>query len=1240
MKIGKSVTKAFKNLVIKTNQNQGLSLSKKLGVTIIPIGVDDLFVALPSLKDTYTYNIINTDEMSGNITLKTSDGASFKGLVLNNSNGLLSIDPIQFGTDEFILENNIKDGSFIQTLSNGYSWFIWSVATGGTISTGNNGQISRPYIPTIQQPTYADVLITSFTSNTDFPSLTAEHDLFFVGTAEPNSTLEIVEASGLVATQTTQVDSNGDWSWDILNISNGSYTFTFTSKINNLPVGQSASQIFADNTGPLRFTTPLSFSPDPAEIIDFASLASAQDPYGNPIALTIDSSSWNANLNHGDTFQVIYSFSYNGIDYEETVEGTIVDDTPPAAPVINSASIVNVNELIADGTSEPNKTITLFQGNTVIGTTTSDGAGFWSISGIIIAFNSNFNLKAQASEIGSGLNGINRSAFSNEIPINLVQPQTPTPTLTIAGETSGVWTNISNNITLTGTTVVGAGIALTMQGATLISGPTVDPAGNWTADISVLDESVTQIFAQATLPNNNPSQQANFQLNVDRVNPVITVTGGAQTVYLGDIGTSNDQGATATDFSPVTVVSDWATAVDATEGTKTVTYTATDAAGNTAIASRTVTVTTEVIVPTNLVAVDNGDGTVTLTGDVVGTYADNLDVKINVIDSAGLEAVYQVSSSDVSFAVTGGSFTAIMILDADTYTFEAQTINLIGEASLFDDCTASNSVQVVEPEPAGEFYEDRLHSTTIGDYTNPTNVLTQATYDDSTGVLTVNSYSAPEAILNVNGGTTAFATNNDPANDGDLTKKVSISMWLKTSAGFTGTRTYMQVFRVDNANTPNYPLFQIIMRNGNFVTNSPYTQGTFDLANNFTVENGFNNLTFQLLDDQWHHFMYYYDGASNGSQKIFIDGVLAASKTHNSDRGIISQYMHSGFSKFFFNQSGQDFIGGDFDSLTFYQGFEMTEQIAAWIAADSTRQRIYVEGTDVAAPTITITNNADSSDITNATVNIIEGDAFAFTVTATDDIDGNISGNVVTGGDTLDTNTAGTYNLTFNVSDSAGNPATQVTLTVEVEAYVISSAGLENRAGVTLNNASIDGDGALVIAAASNSYASLPMTSEFRSSTNQTMSLWFKSSTTPAGGYWSRLIASHVVGSGTNGFFLELRSSTKIYFKGATENLLSDLNPTATASYSLTDGNWHHIILSWSAVPSEQIRVWVDGQPITVNNQNHVGAGTDSKTTLFIGNGNSGFSNPMEIDAVYITEEFIDDAEALSRYNRQARVQP
>ena len=87
---------------------------------------------------------------------------------------------------------------------------------------------------------------------------------------------------------------------------------------------------------------------------------------------------------------------------------------------------------------------------------------------------------------------------------------------------------------------------------------------------------------------------------------------------------------------------------------------------------------------------------------------------------------------------------------------------------------------------------------------------------------------------------------------------------------------------------------------------------------------------------------------------------------------------------------------------------------------------IIIEGTgpDTEAPVITL-NGA-------ATVNLNVGETYTeLGATATDNVDGDITGNVVIGGDTVNTNIAGSYIVTYNVSDAAGNTANEVTRTVK-----------------------------------------------------------------------------------------------------------------------------------------------------------------------------------------------------------------
>jgi hypothetical protein len=81
-------------------------------------------------------------------------------------------------------------------------------------------------------------------------------------------------------------------------------------------------------------------------------------------------------------------------------------------------------------------------------------------------------------------------------------------------------------------------------------------------------------------------------------------------------------------------------------------------------------------------------------------------------------------------------------------------------------------------------------------------------------------------------------------------------------------------------------------------------------------------------------------------------------------------------------------------------------------------------GGDTTAPTVSL--NGD------ATVTLTVGDSWSDPgATATDDVDGDISSNIQVAG-SVDTGTAGTYTLTYSVTDAAGNTGS-ATRTVTVE---------------------------------------------------------------------------------------------------------------------------------------------------------------------------------------------------------------
>ncbi len=96
---------------------------------------------------------------------------------------------------------------------------------------------------------------------------------------------------------------------------------------------------------------------------------------------------------------------------------------------------------------------------------------------------------------------------------------------------------------------------------------------------------------------------------------------------------------------------------------------------------------------------------------------------------------------------------------------------------------------------------------------------------------------------------------------------------------------------------------------------------------------------------------------------------------------------------------------------------------------------------DTTAPVITLNGSA--------TMNIDQGDSFTDPgATASDNIDGDLTTSIVVTG-TVNTESAGTYTLNYNVSDTAGNAASQVSRTVNVNAVADTTAPV-----ITLNGSS------------------------------------------------------------------------------------------------------------------------------------------------------------------------------------------
>ncbi len=149
--------------------------------------------------------------------------------------------------------------------------------------------------------------------------------------------------------------------------------------------------------------------------------------------------------------------------------------------------------------------------------------------------------------------------------------------------------------------------------------------------------------------------------------------------------------------------------------------------------------------------------------------------------------------------------------------------------------------------------------------------------------------------------------------------------------------------------------------------------------------------------------------------------------------------------------TGQIVVGGDQVDTSRAGLYTVTYDVQDAAGNSATQQQRTVQVTnaqDTTPPVLTV--NGDNP------LTLTVGDSYTDPgATATDDVDGDISAQIVVGGDQVDTSAAGTYTVTYDVQDAAGNLATQQQRRVQVT----------DAPDTTPPSITVNGDNPLIIAA-------------------------------------------------------------------------------------------------------------------------------------------------------------------------------
>ena len=534
---------------------------------------------------------------------------------------------------------------------------------GGNTSPASNAvtfiaDTSAPLAPAITSP------LSGTNSNDNTPT--------FTGTGEPGSVVKVYDGTTVIGT--TTVDSSGNWTFTPttpLTDGNHSITVTVTDAGGNTSPASNAVTFIADTSAPLApaITSPLSGTNSNDNTPTFTGTGepgSVVKVYDGTTVIgttTVDNSgNWTFTpttpLTDGSHSLTATSTDAGGNTSAASPAVTFTADTAaPLAPAITSptsGTTSNDNTPTLSGTAEANSIINIYDGATLIGTTTADGSGAWTFTPSAPLTDGSHSLTATSKDAGG-----NTSPASNAVTFiaDTAAPTAPAITSPVSGTNSN-----DNTPTLSGTGEVGSTVTI-YDGTTLIGTTTVDNSGNWTFTPSTpLTDGSHSLTATSTDEGGNTSPASNAVTfvadtsaplepaitsplsgtNSNDNTPTFTGTGepgSVVKVYDGTtvIGTTTVDNSGNWTFTPSTPL---------TDGNHSITVTVTDAGGNTSPASNAVTFIADTSAPlvpaitSPVSGTNSNDNTPTFTGigepgSVVKVYDGTTVIGTTTVDNSG-----------------------------------------------------------------------------------------------------------------------------------------------------------------------------------------------------------------------------------------------------------------------------------------------------------------------------------------------------------------------------------------------------------------------------------------------------------------------------------------------------------------------------------------------------------------------------------------------------------------------------
>ena len=464
----------------------------------------------------------------------------------------------------------------------------------------------------------------------------------------------------------------------------------------------------------------------------------------------------------------------------------IVDTTAPNAPVISQA-IDDVGTITGPltsgqttddtvprlvGTSEPFATVKIYEGTTLVGTGTADGNGSWSILLNTTLTAGAHSFTAQATD-AAGNTSVSSTSFS--LTVDTTPPALPVLT-SILDDVGNAATPVANGgftndaqPTLSGTAEAGSTVKIFDNGVQIGSVTATGGAWSFTPSPALGNGPHNLTFTATDAVGNASAPTAGYVINVDTLAPgapiissVIDDVGSVTGPVTGTNPTNDtrptlsgtaEANATVRIYDGITLVGtvtadgsgNWTLPQTTTlaQGTHNFTATATDAAGNTSVASAVTTIIVDTTAPTAPTGTFNADGSV-----LTGTAEAGSTVAIRLADGSTVTAI----------AGSNGTY---------TYTFinkqtEGQTLQITATDAAGNTSLPGSALAPVVPLSASNNVEE-LNLSTTATVTNSQysdygfllvgavgNVLTLLGNDTAQVNFTVGSGGSADIVVNAN----------------------------------------------------------------------------------------------------------------------------------------------------------------------------------------------------------------------------------------------------------------------------------------------------------------------------------------------------------------------------------------------------------------------------------------------------------------------------------------------------------